>query len=109
MSLPGDEESYDFDSEVEGSDDEGSEDFDEGETGEPDEIEENRRGVESTPETYTPPPRRRVVEVSQRPARNGKAKIRVRPMPSRLASEWPDVQTMLITNRNGSQILFVKP
>lgn len=40
--------------------------------------------------------------------RNGKKpKVRTRPMPPRLRQKWPDVVTMLITNRDGSQVLFI--
>lgn len=41
---------------------------------------------------------------------NGRAaRIRTRPMPARVRAAWPLVATMLITNIDGSQILFVRP
>jgi hypothetical protein len=37
-----------------------------------------------------------------------KSRVRVRALPGTLRAKWPDVYTMLITNFDGSQILFVR-
>lgn len=35
------------------------------------------------------------------------AKIRTRPLPAHWRTKWPDAQSVLITNRDGRQVLFV--
>jgi hypothetical protein len=64
----------------------------------------------SEPVSIPSAPRKRVIDVQPtRAVSNGAPKkIRVRPMPQNLRTSWPDVQTMLITNMSGSQILFIR-
>lgn len=48
------------------------------------------------------------IEVEREVVRsNGtKRRVKTRPMPPNLRARWPNVETMLITNRDGTQILF---
>jgi hypothetical protein len=79
--------------------------------------------IDADGEDVTPPaPQRaqasRAAENDDTPARdasptaasNGskKRRVRVKPMPASLTQRWPDVSTLLITMRDGTQVLLVR-
>jgi len=93
-------------------DDEGAESAIAGES-EPEEVEEVEEEEEEITPQASPSPlpssRVRTRPAAPRPSNgNGLPKIRTRPMPASLRQAWPKVTTMLITNEDGSQILFIR-
>ncbi len=64
-------------------------------------------GEEVSPEP-SPPAAPDASTTATAPAPAPKRRVRVKPLPSTLVQKWPNVSTMLITMRDGTQLLLVK-